>query len=122
MDPSPAIFATERLTLHQFSLADAAGFYALNLNPNNIEFTGDKPFADLAQTEQFIENYDQYRKHGFGRWSLYLKKPVPTYIGFCGLRLSEQTGEVDVGYRIDQKYWGKGYIPKLLGNAFFSGS
>ena len=82
-------------------------FYRLNADPENIRFTGDPPFADVAEAERFIRQYDHYQKHDFGRWSLHLQ-PQNCYIGFCGLRYQPDTGEVDVGYRIMREYWGKG--------------
>lgn len=98
---------SDRLYFKQFCPKDVEGFYQLNNNIENIRFTGDKPFASREQTLEFIENYDHYRRHGFGRWSLYLKENNQ-YVGFCGLRFTEQTGEVDIGYRIDQRFWGLG--------------
>lgn len=106
--------------MHAFSENDAEGFYRLNLNPDNIRFTGDAPFASINDAKQFIAQYDHYQQHGFGRWSVFLKKGLKPslksactnepsqYIGFCGLRKNSQNGLVDIGYRIDQQYWGQG--------------
>lgn len=39
----------------------------------------------------------------------FLSKSVASqYIGFCGLRKNSQNSLVDIGYRIDQKYWVQG--------------
>lgn len=118
MLPSTAVITTNRTSLHPFCDHDAEGFYRLNLNPNNIRFTGDAPFESIAQAKQFIANYDHYHKYGFGRWSVYLKpnqtKEQAKYIGFCGLRKNSQTGLIDIGYRIDQKYWGQGLATETV--------
>ncbi|WP_041421714.1 GNAT family N-acetyltransferase [Shewanella sediminis] len=99
---------TERLVLRRFSLADVAGFYGLNLDPHVLKYTGDKPFSSPDEVSKFIRNYEQYKKYGFGRWSLYLKSSNE-YIGFCGLRRSAETGEVDIGFRLMQRFWHRGY-------------
>ena len=101
------IAQTKRMTLHRFSEKDVVGFYNLNADPQNIQFTGDESFKDHAQTAAFINSYDHYQRHGFGRWSLYSKQDGQ-YIGFCGLRYVAKTKSVDVGYRIMHQYWGKG--------------
>ncbi|WP_299789563.1 GNAT family N-acetyltransferase [uncultured Shewanella sp.] len=99
---------TERLLFRRFSLDDVAGFYGLNLDPLVLKFTGDKPFSSRSEVVRFIEEYDQYDKYGFGRWSLYLKSSGE-YIGFCGLRQSPETGEVDIGFRLMRRFWHRGY-------------
>ena len=120
MSPSKPVIATARTTLHRFSANDAEDFYQLNLNPENVRFTGDAPFASVEQAKQFIANYDHYQLHGFGRWSVYLNPDEASgtsrksrYIGFCGLRKNSQNGLVDIGYRIDQKYWGRGLATEI---------
>ncbi len=102
------ISETPRLLFTQFSIEDVDGFYSLNNDPQVIKFTGDRAFHDREEVKQFIQNYDQYRLNGFGRWSLYLKS-TGEYIGFCGLRKDINTGEVDIGFRLMRKFWHQGY-------------
>ncbi|WP_444995548.1 GNAT family N-acetyltransferase [Aliikangiella sp. IMCC44359] len=98
---------TPRLELREFSIQDAPSFYQLNLDPLVLQYTGDSAFANVGETIEFIQKYDQYDKYGFGRWSLYLKESQQ-YIGFCGLRYSDSTGEVDLGFRLVRRFWGQG--------------
>lgn len=101
------IAQSERLYFKQFCENDIDGFFRLNANIENIRFTGDVAFKDKYETAEFIRNYDHYKRYGYGRWSLYLKQ-TNEYVGFCGLRYCEQSEEVDIGYRIDQAFWGLG--------------
>ena len=101
-------FETDRLGLARFSLADAPGFYALNLDPEVLRYTGDVPFGSMAEAEEFIRNYKNYGRHGFGRWSVYLKS-TGEYIGFCGLNYRPALDEVDIGFRFLRRVWGNGY-------------
>lgn len=103
-----AVFETDRLELRQFSVADAAGFYALNADPEVLRYTGDVPFATVAEAEAFIRDYRHYDRCGYGRWSVFLKE-TGEYIGFCGLNHRAAANEVDVGFRFLRKHWGKGY-------------
>ena len=98
---------SSRLKLCQFSSADVDGFYQLNNDPMTLQYTGDSPFKNKAAVAQFIRDYEHYDKFGFGRWSIYLNENQ-TYVGFCGLRFSEKTKEVDLGFRILSAYWNQG--------------
>ncbi len=99
---------TERLELRRFSPDDAAGFFRLNEDPEVIRYTGDSAFADENAARDFILDYSHYSRHGYGRWSVY-SKLSGQYVGFCGLKYSPEKNEVDLGFRILRKYWGKGY-------------
>jgi RimJ/RimL family protein N-acetyltransferase len=101
------IIQTPRLLLREFLLADAAAFYAMNLDPEVIRYTGDRPFASIAEAERFIRAYDQYQRFGYGRWSV-IEKATGEYLGFCGLKFHPDTGETDLGYRLMRRYWGLG--------------
>lgn len=98
---------TERLILKQFSKRNAKGFYELNNDPIVLQYTGDKPFTSLVEAEKFIASYTHYAQHGFGRWAL-LAKTNHEFVGFCGLKRSTETGDVDIGFRLKQQYWGQG--------------
>lgn len=102
------VFETARLILKRFSIADAQGFFELNLDPEVTRYTGDVPFGSVAEAESFIRNYDHYDRYGFGRWSVLLKVSGE-YIGFCGLNYRSNVGEVDLGFRLRRSHWGKGY-------------
>lgn len=105
---SPFIIETERLILREFAEEDAASFFALNNDPVVMQYTGDNPFLSVEETAAFIRNYNTHnRQDGFGRLSILLKE-THTCIGWCGLKRHED-GMVDLGYRLHQKYWNKGY-------------
>ena len=96
-----------QIYLSEFCAQDAPGFFKMNNDPKVLQFSGDQPFASVRETELFILNYSHYKKNGFGRWSIY-RKEDNQYLGFAGLRLSQETMEIDIGYRIIRKYWGQG--------------
>jgi RimJ/RimL family protein N-acetyltransferase len=102
------VFETKRLVLKRFSTADAQGFYELNADPEVIRYSGDVPFRSVFEAGEFIRQYDHYDKYGFGRWSVFYRE-TGQYLGFCGLNYSPRLDEVDIGFRILRKHWGKGY-------------
>jgi RimJ/RimL family protein N-acetyltransferase len=42
-----------------------------------------------------------------GRWTV-LDKKKESYLGWCGLRLLEESGNVDLGFRFLKKHWNQG--------------
>ena len=99
---------TPRLLLREFSVEDAAPLFALNSHRDVMRYTGEEPFADERAALQYIESYDHYQDHGFGRWAV-LDKLSGTFMGFCGLRHNGDTGEVDLAFRLFREYWAAGY-------------
>ena len=43
-----------------------------------------------------------------GRWAIHLKSN-DEFIGWCGLKHIIEENEIDLGYRLFEKYWGNGY-------------
>ncbi len=100
------IATTERLILRTFQVEDAAFLFALNSNPNVLQFTGDIPFTSVDNAKTFIENYTDYQRNYMGRWLVVLKDTNEP-IGWCGLK--KHTTFVDLGFRFLENYWNQGY-------------
>ncbi|MEO1516508.1 MAG: GNAT family N-acetyltransferase [Bacteroidota bacterium] len=98
---------TDRLYLRVFVPSDAQGFYALNADEEVMRYTGDLPFESVEEAGRFIQAYDHYQRHGYGRWTV-LDKQTGTYLGFCGLKHHADKKEVDIGFRLLRQYWGRG--------------
>lgn len=98
---------TERTIMRNLTIDDADDFYALNLDPEVIRYTGDKPFETRQDAKNFLTNYDQYEKYGVGRLAV-IDKATLKFIGWCGLKYSKDKDEYDIGFRFYRKYWNKG--------------
>jgi RimJ/RimL family protein N-acetyltransferase len=101
------VLSTARLALSEFHLDDAAGLVALNAAADVLGFTGDPPFADVADAARFIAAYPAYRRDGFGRYTM-RRAGDDAYVGWCGLRRGADGG-VDVGFRVVPAMRGHGY-------------
>ena len=99
---------TERTIMRKLTKEDAKDFYTLNLDEEVLKFTGDKPFKDLQTAIDFLTNYDQYEKYGVGRLAV-IDKSTLKFIGWCGLKYSEDKNEYDIGFRFYRNYWNKGF-------------
>lgn len=99
---------TDRLTMRPFRAEDGVLMYALNEDPEVLQYTGDVQFADVAAASVFLRDYDQYEKYGVGRLVVVLKETGET-LGWCGLKYHPAADEYDIGYRFFKQHWGKGY-------------
>lgn len=103
------ITTTPRLTLRELTEADAQHFYGLNLDPDVLQYTGDSVFESVEAARQFLANYQNvYKTYGFGRWAV-IRTEDGAFLGWCGLKYSEDTKQHDLGFRFFKKYWGNGY-------------
>lgn len=99
---------TNRLLLQEMNEHDAANMFALNNNPNVLQYTGDAPFKDIQEAKRFIAAYDQYKKYRIGRLSVYLIENNK-YLGWCGLKYHPKEDTVDLGFRFLEEEWNNGY-------------
>lgn len=102
------IIETERLLLREFILDDAEKFHQLNLNPNVIKYTGNTAFKSIDEAKSFLENYNDYKTNGYGRWAV-INKNDNEFLGWCGLKYNELENETDIGFRFFEEEWNKGY-------------
>jgi [ribosomal protein S5]-alanine N-acetyltransferase len=110
------IFAeTERLLLREILPEDESGFFELDANPEVHRFLGNKPVKSMDEVRAYIKLIrQQYEDYGIGRWAVVEKKDNQ-FIGWAGLKYITQPINnnrlhyYDIGYRLNQKYWGLGY-------------
>lgn len=102
------ILETERLYLREFISSDAFHFFHLNNDPEVIKHTGNSAFLSMDEANDFIKNYSEYERNGYGRWAVCLKK-TNEFLGWCGLKFDIKENETDLGYRFYKKHWGKGF-------------
>lgn len=100
------ILQTPRLILREFQIEDAENFYRLNLNPTVIQFTGNDAFQNIEEAENFLRNYKDYERNGYGRWAV-ISKESGEFLGWCGLKFDGS--ETDIGFRFFEEHWNKGY-------------
>ncbi len=101
------LIETPRLLLREFKEEDAPGLLELNDDPEVQRFTGDPPFPTLKAARQFVVEYPEYRRTGYGRWAV-LCKADGAFLGWCGLKLNEEE-EVDLGFRFLRRCRGRGF-------------
>ncbi|WP_317192844.1 GNAT family N-acetyltransferase [Aureivirga marina] len=56
------ILETNRLFLREFAISDAEKMFHLNEDLEVLKYTGDIPFKDLEEAENYLKNYKIFKK------------------------------------------------------------
>jgi RimJ/RimL family protein N-acetyltransferase len=101
---------TARLVLRRWRAEDLDAYARMAADPEVMRFVGgvrsrDGAALDLARMEEHWE------RHGFGLWAAELRSSSEV-IGFVGLSepafIPELIGSVEVGWRLERAFWGRG--------------
>ncbi len=113
-DPSHFPIHTKRLLLRPVNLEDQTAFFKMDSNPNVLRYLKMTPLKTLKDSYQDILHIQkQYADLGTGRLAIELKE-TGECIGWAGLKyivdpINEHTDYLDLGYRLQEEHWGKGY-------------
>lgn len=102
---------TERLILREWKEEDKASFARINNDPMIMEFFPRR--LTEADSDKLIDRFQKhFETHGFGFYAVEMKK-TGEFMGFAGLQNVEMdvpfTPAVEIAWRLDYEYWGKGY-------------
>jgi [ribosomal protein S5]-alanine N-acetyltransferase len=106
------ILETERLILRRLNLADIEPMAAILADPKTMQFWP-KPF-DNGSAERWVKRSLGAYSSGLGRFAVILKSER-RLIGDCGFMRTEVNGvlENDLGYILDNAFWGKGLATEV---------
>ena len=104
------LLETQRLSIRHLTEDDAPFILELLNEPAFIRFIADRGVRNLDDARKYITNGPlvMYERYGFGLFAVELKNSgVP--IGMCGLLKRDSLEDVDLGYALFERDWGKGY-------------
>lgn len=105
----PDRIETERLILRPFEASDAAAAFGWLGAPSVMRFTPTGADKSIEETKARLAGYmDHQKAHGFSKWLVYDRNSGVT-MGDSGLLVLQDYGWVDLGFRLAQPYWGKGF-------------
>lgn len=121
------IIETPRLILRPFEKSDAEALFDMDKNPNVHQYLWQKPVKSIEEVYAGIEMVQkQYIERGIGRFSTILKE-TGELIGWTGIKFindHEENGNTnfyDYGYRLNEKFWNKGYASEATKTWFNHG-
>jgi [ribosomal protein S5]-alanine N-acetyltransferase len=99
---------TERLILRKFAPDDLPRLVEMRADPEVNRYLGGSRLQNPEAVAQRMRFYiDCYEKFGFGM-SAMIWKETGEIIGWSGLQPLEDSGEIEVGYGMIKKFWGRG--------------
>ena len=103
------ILKTERLNLEIIDKSHIGDLYNLLSNKKVQKYF--PKTLDKIESEQFYEKIqNRYKSDGYCYWAI-IRKNDKKFIGICGIlnqTIDEQT-EAEIGYRLLDSFWGRGY-------------
>ena len=107
--------STVRLIFDKPAMEDFERFYQINSDPETNLFNPAGPMNFEIAEKDFNKMITHWKQHSFGTWAIKEKKNPQFIIGFGGLshRLYGNEIKLNLGYRFDKDYWGKGYATEL---------
>lgn len=106
------ILETGRLRLEELNENHFNDMYKLLLNKEVHKYF--PKTLNKEESKEFLNWIKRsYKENGFSFWAV-IKKEDSCFLGICGLLKQNIDGkeEIEVGYRINNKYWGNGYAPE----------
>lgn len=102
---------TERLLLRMWKDTDLEPFAELNADERVCEFLPN--ILSKNESDALARRiHNHFETHGYGLYALEEKKSG-NFIGFTGLNIPDFNAHfmpaVEIGWRLDHKYWGHGY-------------
>ncbi|MGH9090566.1 MAG: GNAT family N-acetyltransferase [Acidimicrobiales bacterium] len=108
--PGPRL-ETERLVLRRWEARDLAPFAALNGDPETMRYFPE-PLTPEASDDLVRRIEAGFERHGMGHWAVELAA-TGSFLGAIGLSVVQPVlpfaPAVEVGWRLDRRYWGRGY-------------
>ena len=109
------IIETNRLLLRPLELQDAKAMFEMDTNPNVHKYLWQNPTKTIDENIKVIEMVQkQYNENNIGRFATILKESNE-FIGWTGIKFvtdhieNGNTNFYDYGYRLNEKFWNKGF-------------
>ena len=102
---------TPRLRLRRWRPEDRDAFAALNADPRVMAFF--PSVLSRSESDAIVDRIEaHFDRHGYGLWAAEIPGVTP-FAGFIGLAVPRFEAHfmpaVELGWRLDHRYWGRGY-------------
>lgn len=110
------ILETNRLILRNWTHGDAADLFEICRDDEVMKYVGTgKAYKTLQEAEDFLSWAGSYQKeNGFCRWAV-VEKSSGEIVGSCGFARPHGTEEIELGYLLARKHWGRGFATEAAG-------
>ncbi|AEV94515.1 GNAT family N-acetyltransferase [Pediococcus claussenii] len=103
------IIKTKRLLLRPVRLDDAKDMYEYTSNPDVVRYTTMTTATSVKQTYDGIAEF--FIANPVGKWGIE-SLAEERLIGTIDLRLDSNNNAAEIGYALNEKFWGNGFMPE----------
>lgn len=110
-------FRTERLFIRPVQLTDAEALFGFRSDPECAEFMSSIPLNVAEMRERIQKTASEINQSGTWFQFVIFEKDERSVVGDIGLHFlasDTQNKQVELGYILHKKYWGKGYATEAL--------
>jgi RimJ/RimL family protein N-acetyltransferase len=105
---------TDRLTMRIPTTHSLSNWYALQSDLDVIKYLGDvKPRDKLEIEKNLRETILHFNKYNFSFFDVYKDDIFIGVAGLVHLEFNEVNEDIEIGYVLHKKFWGKGYATEL---------
>ena len=105
----PPVLLTRRLDLSAVRKEDEPALRTMQANPAVMRYVCEAGVRTAAETTQSVAAMvEQWDRAGFGYFLLRLRTSGEP-VGYAGFRPMDSSSNVEIGYVIDEPYWGQGF-------------
>jgi len=110
------ILETPRLILRTWTLSDVEDLFEICRDDEVMKYIGTgKSYKTLKEAENVLNWMLHYQaENGFCRWAI-VEKSSREIIGSCGFARPHGIKEIELGYLLARKRWGKGFATEAAG-------
>lgn len=114
MTPQPDSLRTKRLVLRRWRDGDMEAFRAINTDPEVARYFPTCPTPE--ESDELVQRLTTFTKSsGIGPWAVEVPGEA-SFIGFVGCWPTRPqlhfAPAIEIGWRIDKRFWGRGYAPE----------
>ena len=115
MEQTFPLLETERLVLREITVEDAPSILNYLSDKEVMKYYGLEPFQTVKDAIDEISWYQSILSNKTGiRWGITVKGQLEV-IGSCGfLNVDAQHARADIGFELNQTYWGQGIASETL--------
>ncbi len=99
--------------LRPFEESDAESAFGWLGDSEVMRFTPAGPDVSMEGTRKRVQSYIEHQRiHGFSKWMV-LDRSTGGAVGDCGLLSLNDSGKIDLGFRLPKRHWGTGLATEM---------
>lgn len=115
LPPQPCLIETPRFSMRLPEEADLPALYAIHSNDEVNRFLPYVTWTSMDDAKAWVDRATTRLKAEQATQFVVFDRASGRLIGSCVLFLFDfESGTAEMGYALDQPFWGKGYMPEML--------